>query len=59
MREIGWSPGGDRHELVDGGESVRRTFRLKAVGDDALKRLAARLRTVEGVTGYRLDPRDD
>lgn len=59
MAEIGWSPGGDRHELVDGGESVRRTFRLKAVGDDALKTLAARLRTVEGVTGYRLDPRDD
>ncbi len=59
MTEIGWSPGGDRHELVDGGEAVRRTFRLKAVGDDALKTLAARLRTVEGVTGYRLDPRDD
>ena len=59
MGGIGWSPGGDRHELIDGGESVRRTFRLKAVGDNALKSLAARLRTVEGVTGYRLDPRDD
>jgi len=57
--EAGWSPGGDRHELIDGGEAVRRTFRLKAVDDDALKALAARLRTIEGVTGYRLDPRDD
>ncbi len=56
---VGRSPGGDRHELIDGGESVRRTFRLKAVPEDALKGLAARLRTVEGVTGYRLDPRDD
>jgi putative Mg2+ transporter-C (MgtC) family protein len=59
MAAIGWSRGGDRHELVDGGESVRRTFRLRAVGDEALKGLAARLRTVEGVTAYRLDPRDD
>jgi len=49
----------DRFELIDGGESVRRTFRLKAGDGAALKALAARLRTVEGVTGYRLDPRDD
>ncbi|MBX9460364.1 MAG: MgtC/SapB family protein [Brevundimonas sp.] len=59
LREIGWSPGGDRYELIDGGGSVRRTFRIRTVGDAALKSLAARLRTVEGVTGYRLDPRDD
>lgn len=59
LGEIGWSPGGDRHELVDGGGSVRRTFRLKTVSHDGLKALAARLRAVEGVTGYRLDPRED
>lgn len=59
MGEIGWSSSGDRHELIDGGESVRRAFRLRAVGEEPLKALAARLRTVEGVTGYRLDPRDD
>ncbi|CAN7302239.1 MgtC/SapB family protein [Brevundimonas sp. LjRoot202] len=59
MGEIGWSPSGDRHELIDGGESVRRAFRLRAVGEEPLKALAARLRTIEGVTGYRLDPRDD
>ncbi|NJC40209.1 putative Mg2+ transporter-C (MgtC) family protein [Brevundimonas alba] len=49
----------DRFELIDHGESVRRTFRLKIGGDGALKTLAARLRAIEGVTGYRLDPRDD
>lgn len=59
MAGIGWSPSGDRHELIDGGGSVRRTFRLRATGDESLKALAASLRTVEGVTGYRLDPRDD
>ncbi|MCS6627843.1 MgtC/SapB family protein [Roseibacterium beibuensis] len=50
---------GGRHEMIDGGEQVRRVFRLSAVGEQSLKALAARLRTVEGVTGYRLDPRDD
>lgn len=59
MGGVGWSRGRDRHELVDNGEAVRRTFRLRAVGDEALKTLAARLRTVDGVTGYSLDPRDD
>ena len=49
----------DRFELLDGGDSVRRTFRLKLAGDESLKALAARLRSVEGVTGYSLDPRDD
>ena len=57
LRDIGWSSTGERHELVDG--CVRRTFRLRAVGEEPLKALAARLRTVEGVIGYRLDPRDD
>lgn len=59
LADGGLTPAGERHELVDDGESVRRTFRIRAAGDDSLKALAARLRTVEGVTGYRLDPRDD
>lgn len=50
---------GGRHEMIDGGEQVRRVFRLSAMGEQSLKALAARLRTVEGVAGYRLDPRDD
>ena len=50
---------GGRHELIDGGDQVRRMFRLTAMGDEPLKALAARLRTIEGVTAYRLDPRDD
>ncbi|MFN3669873.1 MAG: MgtC/SapB family protein [Brevundimonas sp.] len=49
----------DRFELIEGGECVRRTFRLTVQGDSALKALAARLRSVDGVTGYSLDPRDD
>jgi len=49
----------DRFELIDGGASVRRTFRLTVDGEAALKTLALRLRDVEGVTGYRLDPRDN
>ena len=50
---------GGRHELIENGEQVRRVFRLRAMGEEPLKALAARLRTLEGVTGYRLDPRDD
>jgi putative Mg2+ transporter-C (MgtC) family protein len=49
----------DRFELIDGGEAVRRTFRLKLGDETELKALAARLRAIEGVTGYVLDPRDD
>jgi putative Mg2+ transporter-C (MgtC) family protein len=51
--------GGGRHELLANGDEVRRTFRLTAMAEEPLKALAARLRTIEGVTGYRLDPRDD
>lgn len=58
LREAGGPLCGERHELIDGGESVRRSFRIRARGAEPLKRLAARLRTIEGVTGYRLDPRD-
>ncbi len=49
----------DLFELIDGGESLRRTFRVKLDGEAALKALATRLRVIEGVTGFRLDPRDD
>ena len=59
MRDVGWSPSGERHELADGGGSVRRTFRLKSIGHESVKALAARLRAIDGVTGYRLDPRED
>lgn len=59
LREAGGPMRDERHELIDGGESVRRCFRIRARDAEPLKRLAARLRTIEGVTGYRLDPRDD
>jgi putative Mg2+ transporter-C (MgtC) family protein len=57
--------GADRHrrsnrfELADGGDSLRRSFRLKLDDEAAMKDLALRLRAIEGVTAYRLDPRDD
>ena len=59
LADLQRSASGDRYELIDGGESVRRSFRLRTMGDASLKALAARLRTIEGITGYRLDPRDD
>lgn len=49
----------DRFELIDDGAAVRRSFRLRIEGEPTLKSLAARLRSIEGVVGYRLDPRDD
>ena len=49
----------DRFEMIEGGESLRRTFRMKLDGEGAIKDLAGRLRTIGGVTGFRLDPRDD
>lgn len=52
-------PRADRFELIDGGDSIRRTFRLKVDDSATLKTFATRLRTIEGLTGYRLDPRDD
>ena len=51
--------GGGRHQLGEGGEAVSRVFRLRGLSEMHIKHLAARLRAVEGVTGYRLDPRDD
>ena len=59
LADVSRSSTGEKHELIDGGASVRRTFRLRAVGDEPLKAMAARLRAIEGITGYRLDPRDD
>ncbi|MFN3560210.1 MAG: MgtC/SapB family protein [Brevundimonas sp.] len=52
-------PRGDRFELIDDGARLRRTFRFRIEGEPALKALAARLRGIEGVVGYSLDPRDD
>lgn len=49
----------DRFEFIDGGAAVRRSFRMRIEGEPALKGLAARLRGIEGVVGYRLDPRED
>ena len=49
----------DRFEMIEGGECLRRTFRMKLDGEGAIKDLAGRLRTIGGVTGFRLDPRDD
>lgn len=49
----------DRFELIEDGAKLRRSFRFRIEGEPALKALAARLRGIEGVTGYSLDPRDD
>lgn len=51
--------GAEHFELLDGGEAIRRGFRLTEVTPGDLKTLAARLRTIDGVVGYDLDPRDD
>lgn len=49
----------DRFELTEAGATVRRTWRLKAGGDEQFKALAERLCALPGVTAYVLDPRDD
>lgn len=49
----------DRFDMVEGGELLRRSFRFKIDGEPELKALAARLRSIAGVTAYSLDPRDD
>ncbi|KQP45776.1 magnesium transporter [Brevundimonas sp. Leaf280] len=48
----------DRFELIDG-QTVRRTWRLKAAEESQLKRLAEQLCAIPGVVAYSLDPRDD
>lgn len=52
-------PRPDRFELIDGGKILKRTWRIKAEGNEAVKALAARLNALGGVVDYRLDPRDD
>ncbi|EDX79069.1 MAG: MgtC/SapB family protein [Alphaproteobacteria bacterium] len=47
-----------RFEMTEDGRA-RRTWRLKAASETDLQRLAEQLGAVPGVTGYRLDPRDD
>ncbi|RZJ95547.1 MAG: MgtC/SapB family protein [Brevundimonas sp.] len=49
----------DHFELLDGGQTLRRSFRFQIEGEPALKALAARLRGIDGVVGYSFDPRDD
>ena len=49
----------DRFDLIDDGARLRRSFRFKVDGEPALKALGARLRGIEGVVAYSLDPRDD
>ncbi|MET0337243.1 MAG: MgtC/SapB family protein, partial [Caulobacter sp.] len=49
----------DRFELINDGEALKRSFRMTIDGEPELKALAARLRSIDGVCGYRLDPRDD
>ena len=48
----------DRFELIDG-QTIRRTWRLKAAEESQLKRLAEQLCAMPGVVAYSLDPRDD
>lgn len=48
----------DRFELIDG-QTIRRTWRLKAAEESQLKQLAEQLCAIPGVVAYSLDPRDD
>lgn len=49
----------ETHELVDGGATVRLQVRLAKMSREATAELAGRLRAIEGVVGYALNPRDD
>ncbi len=49
----------DHHELLDDGQTVRWGFRLTKASPEAIHAFAERLRAIDGVTGYDLDPRDD
>lgn len=59
LDEIDGTRRGGKIELIDDGAAVRRRYRLGLQGEPALKALSGRLQTIEGVTGYSLDPRDD
>ncbi len=52
-------PRADRIELVENGTEVLRTWRMAMSGEPDLEAVAAGLRDIPGVRGYRLDPRDD
>ncbi|RZJ03466.1 MAG: MgtC/SapB family protein [Brevundimonas sp.] len=52
-------PRADHHQLVDDGARVKLSVRLQKVTPDQVRALALRLRGVDGVVGYELDPRDD
>lgn len=52
-------PRADRHDLIAGGEAVRLGVRLQKATPEQIRALAARLRAIDGVVGYELDPRDD
>ncbi len=49
----------DRFELCEGGEVIRRSWRIKAASETDLKRLSDRLCALPGVCSFSLDPRDD
>ena len=49
----------DRFELIDGGRTLRRTWRLKAATEAQLKQVADGLCAMPGVVAFGLDPRDD
>ena len=53
------APRTDHHQLVDDGRTVRWGFRLTKATPDDIHAFAERLRAIDGVVGYDLDPRDD
>lgn len=59
LRAVDPAPASDRFELIDDGAVVRRSWRVRIEGDEALKTLAARLSDLPSVCGYVLDPRAD
>jgi putative Mg2+ transporter-C (MgtC) family protein len=59
LRAVDPAPAHDRFELIDDGAVVRRSWRVRAEGEAALKTLSARLAALPAVCGYVLDPRDD
>ncbi|PZN95746.1 MAG: magnesium transporter [Alphaproteobacteria bacterium] len=59
LAELQRVPRSDHHELLEGGQTVRWGFRLAKATPDDIHALAERLRGIEGVTGYDLDPRED
>lgn len=49
----------EQHELIDGGSKVRIRLRSGKMSNAAITNLAQRLRTIPGLVGYTLNPRDD